>query len=940
MSLAMIRMITPTRYNISSPYQAANPLTKLEKGQVSGLVAGLEKIRRWDVGQTNWSLSEGTQAWSSRSFHEVRNLSDHDQLDRVLDVLSSMETVPSIAMYRSLLKACSRKKSLAYAYRLQDHMAAHGFDISQLLGESLVMTLMKCGGFIDALEVFQRLPQRTVTTWTAVISGYTESGQAREALRTYRWMQEEGVEPDSLTMISLLKACGSISDLDEGKRIHFEAIKHGCVRNLLVATSVLDMYAKCGSIVEAQNVFNDLLERDIVSWNAIIAAYASNGETGMSFHLYEQMLCAGICPDARTFVSMLRSCNMNGEEVENVGVGRLTRLESLQKGKHIHCEAWMRGYESNVFLGSALVSFYSRCGCIVDAQNVFDGLVQQNVVSWNALLAGYVQQSQPKKTLYLYENLLRSGVSPDNWTFVGPIQACGMLAEKEISEMPADKFIYLDIGKTIHAHACRRGFQYDNFVSSSLVSMYGKAGSTPDAQIVFSRLCQRNVVSWTAMLAAYARNGQGQKGFKLYQEMLEHSVSPNSQTLVAALQACSVLDEDAQIVESQLIKVKVFKTCKAIHAYAWKVGYQNNSYICNTLIRLYGKCGSSIDARTVFDGLLDRNLVAWNAMLATYAHDGQSEKVWELYNDMLKGSVSPNDITFLCLLQVCRNIRSLDTCKTIHRRVVSTGTLSLSVASSLIHSYSRCADMVGAQNVFESIAHPDVVIWTALIAGYAERGNCDASLHCYAKMLAANVKPDKLTFLAIIFACSHAGFVDKGVGYFICMSRDYGLTPEVEHYTAVADLLGRAGCFSSLELFLSAMPVEPNLSVWLCLLSACRKYHNISLGRMAFDNAVRLQPSNAAAYVLMSNIYAQAGVWERVQEVNALRQAADAWERNGHSWIQTEHRRCHFVVGGMSQPQEVQVLDLLLVLSSVVKQEDYSLHFTSESLWTMMPRKT
>lgn len=194
--------------------------------------------------------------------------------------------------------------------------------------------------------------------------------------------------------------------------------------------------------------------------------------------------------------------------------------------------------------------------------------------------------------------------------------------------------------------------------------------------------------------------------------------------------------------------------------------------------------------------------------------------------------------------------------------------------------------MVDAQAVFDALHKPDMVIWSTLIAGYCREGNSGAIFHKFEAMQLAGIKPDRVTFLSLLSACSHDGLVDKGIEYFELMSRDYGLSSEVKHFVSLFDLLGRAGDFRRLKGILSRMPVQPDVAVWLCLLAACRNHGNVEMGKFAYDCAVQLQPKEAAAYVLMSNIYADAGMFDSANQVDTSRQKVGAWENPGQSWLE------------------------------------------------------
>lgn len=1071
---------------------------------------------------------------SSPAADELQRLCREGQLDQALDIL---DQEGNSFMYKVFFKACNKNKALAYVNQALAYLAREGQVLAGSLGDSVVSTLARCGGLEDALRVFSSFRRKSIYSWTAIISGYTLCGQGEAGLKIYHWMKEEGVQPNSYTIVSLLKACGTTSDLERGKFVHREALKYGYEADLYVGTCLVDMYARCGNIVDAQAAFDGLPHRDVVSWNVMIASYLKHRQAEMALGLYDQMKNEETSPNDRTFVSALQACAMLAEKDRNVvGDGRCWKTIALHKGNEIYADAKKKRCHSDVFVGSTVVSMYGKIGSIVDAQHVFDELPYRNVVSWNAILAAYAQQGQAEKTLQLYEQMCREGVSPDERSLVCALQACSMLAEKETllfadgrstkarslekgSRLHADarkkgyhedvfvtstlitmygkcgsivdaeqvfrsgsqrnsvswaamlaayvaegeafaqrawqlyeemkcrgisvgdwaivsvlqacstlaesevgskfheqatkfgtiakvKAIHVDAkkterdlsaivsgflvcaytkcgsildaqllfdelpdrnamawtsiiaanvasgkedmalrlyecmweegakpysqtfvavlqacsmiavkeeyldglslktkalqkGKAVHAVVQGLGCHLDMFAGSTLVSLYGKCGSVLDAQNVFDELSERDVVAWTAMLVAYAQHGQGEAAFSLYEQMQEQGVSPDVWALVSVLQACTIVARNhADLVKTQFCNLKSLQVGRAIHAVGCWKGFEFNICFSSALIDMYGKCGSILDAENVFKGLLTPNVVAWTAMLSVYLEQGQSDKALQMYRQMEQQGLCLDEVATMSIVQACSSTGSLDLCRQIHRSFLSTATgLSPLLANTLIHAYGKCASVEDAQQLFDVLPQPDVVSWNALIAGYSRQGNYAASIQCFKDMEMVGTKPDGATFLALMSACCHSGLLDTGIGYFETMTKDHGIIPRMVHYVSMVDLLGRAGKFSELENLVSAMPMQPNLSIWLSLLSACRQYGKVSLGEQVFRSAVGLHPGHTAAYFLMSSIYAEAGLQACAEEVMDMKRNACSQKMPGQSWVGHDREAHRFPVG-------------------------------------------
>lgn len=852
---------------------------------------------------------------------ELCRYSENGQLEKALHILSCMDhqgIVPSVSGYGCLLKLCAKRKSLAQTKLVHAHLAKNGLELTRFLGEFVVSTLVKCGALEDALQLFHRLQRRTVFSWTAVISGYVGAGLCTDALLAYYCMQEQGVQPNSYTLVSLLKACGNITHLEEGKRIHDAAVEYGFMSDLVVSTSVVDMYARCGSVLDAQNVFNSLSDRDVISWNVMLSASSSGDLVEEAWSMYEQMLEEGISANGRTYVSMMQVCGIFADKEDGVVMdGRLTKAMSLQRGRSIHADAWRKGLESDVFVCNTLVSMYGKCGLIADAHDLLRRLPVRTLVSWNAMLSAYVHQGQPEEALQLYMQLLEEGVSPDDRTFVSSLQACGMVAEMEEGVLVHGEWIKgnaLGKGKAIHATAWRKGFQDDLYLGSVLASLYGKCGSIQESSMVLQGLSHRDVASWNAMLTACNQQGQAQKTWELYGQLLEEGQCPNSRTFVLVLQACGLLAETkGGVRDGALLKPEYLERVKLLHSQASMRRCDSDVFVASTLVSSYGKCGSIMDAWNVFDDLPCRNVVSWNAILEAYIQQGDGEKVIWLYEQMQVEGVSPDEISLLSVLQAVGNLGNLDVCRRVHHSVLSSeGSLSSVLGTSLVNAYGRCGSMADARGVFDALCKPDLVSWSTLISGYARVGNWEASIQAYDAMRLMRLKPDGVTFLSLLSVCSHAGLVGKGVQYFESMITEYGITPDIEHYVSMVDLLGRAGYFTHVQDLLATMPMQPSLSMWLCLLGACRKHGKVLLGQQFFKSALLIEPEDAAAYVLMASIYAQAGQWELVNNVHDLRKKAGAWKSPGQSWIRHQQGVTTFTVGDSKYINQEQLTCLLI----------------------------
>ncbi|KAJ7278093.1 hypothetical protein O6H91_06G050200 [Diphasiastrum complanatum] len=770
----------------------------------------------------------------------------------MVELMVQQTTTTPIGAYLCLLKGCSKRTALAEGKQVHALIAQSILDSNIFLANTLVHMYSKCGSVLDAHKVFSNMPQRNVYSWTAIISAYADSGQGEEAINLFQQMQRTGLAPDKVVFVVVLKACASLAALEQGKQLHSDIIKRGFQSDVIVGSTLVDMYAKCGCTDDARELFNNMSERNVVSWNAMIAGYAQNGLGKEALALYEQMKQEGVQPNNVTFVCVLSACA------------------------------------------------HSRL--VDEGRRVFDSMrkdhgVTPDVVSWSAMIAGYAQNGLGKEALALYEQMKQEDVQPNNVTFVVLLKACASLAA-------------LEQGKQLHFDIIKRGFQSDVIVGNTLVDMYAKCGCTDDARELFNNMSERNVVSWSAMIAGYAQNGLGKEALALYEQMKQEDVQPNNVTFVVLLKACASL--------------AALEQGKQLHSDIISRGFQSDVIVGSTLVDMYAKCGCTDDARELFNNMSERNVVSWSAMIAGYAQNGLGKEALALYEQMKQEGVQPDIVTFTCVLSACASLAALEQGKQLHFDIIKRGFQSdVIVGSSLVDMYGKCGCIEDARELFNSMSKRDVVSWSAMIAGYAQNGLGKEALALYEQMKQEGVQPNNITFTCILSACAHSRLVDEGRYVFDSMCKDHDVTPTKEHYVCMVDLLARAGYWADAELFINKMPIEPDSLVWMTLLGAARNHGHVEIGRRAFDLVVKLDPKNAAPYVLLSNIYAAAGRKDELAKIRNEMKDAGVKKLPGCSWIEVDKQVHAFVVGDATHPQSKEILAELDRLAGLMKEAGY-----------------
>ncbi|KAH7431896.1 hypothetical protein KP509_08G072000 [Ceratopteris richardii] len=403
----------------------------------------------------------------------------------------------------NVLKACASIGALDKGSQIHDEILGKGLTkTNQIIGTALIDMYAKCHMPIMAQEVFDMLPARDIVSWTALIAGFAKHDLGMEGLRCFDCLQDDGFHPNAVTYVCTLNACGNIKALQKGIEIHAKIEKDGMLgTNLAVGNALIDMYVKCGLISKAHEVFNRLPNQDVVSWTALIAAYAKHGDAMFALKCLDEMQLKGVAPNAVTYVCCLIACG---------------RIGDVEKGKEIHEEIVSKGLLETLALGNALVDMYANCGFLKRALEVFDILPKRDVISWNALMSGYVKYEYGIKALNCLAQMQIEGVNPDFCTLVCGLKACSI---------PGN----VGKGREIHAEISRNGFLGRNMViGSALIDMYGKCGFLEIAHEVFDGLSTPDVISWNSLIAGYAQHGYGKEAIRCFELMQKQGFTPNA----------------------------------------------------------------------------------------------------------------------------------------------------------------------------------------------------------------------------------------------------------------------------------------------------------------------------------------------------------------------------------------------------------------------------
>lgn len=748
---------------------------------------------------------------------------------------------PDRGMYVLFLKSCSVLGDIEHGRLIHEHIKQGGSRLDIFLESTVIEMYSVCGNLKEAYDVFEQMINRDVVAWGSMMSAYIYHGHFLSALRLYEDMQHEGLQPDRVIFLCILKACSSLGELALGRIIHEHAVCHSLDSHAMIGNALLDLYAKCGSLYEVSIVFDKLPAPSVVSWDIMISAYADNGLVDIAFEMFNNMKHKGLSPSNVTFICILKAC----------GSG-----PSGGKGRLIHDEIIRSGLELDAAIGNGIVDMYARCQTLDEATKVFNTLPSRNVVTWSALISGFAQSEDGLHALGLFEEMLQVGVTLDKVVFLSALKACASLQALREGWLINDKII-------------RYEYESHTAVGNSLVCMYAKCGSLEEGHKIFNTLPTKNVVSWGALIGGYAHHGEGHPALALFENMQQEGVSPDQATIVCALKACG--------------SICAAEEGRLLHDLILRSEFASDKVIGNALVDMYLKCGSLRQAQKVFDLLTTRDIVSWTTLVVGYAQHGHGYVALELYRKLQQEGLQLTRVLYLCTLQACVSMGAIGQGRLVHEEARKSGIiLDMAISNSLVELHAKWGDLEGAKQVFKELPCRDVVTWSVIMAGYASYGKCRQVTHCLEAMLEEGLEPDNMVFTAVLSACSNAGLLEESFVIFKSMIDHHGITPDLEHYSCVIDVLGRAGKLEEAFKLVHTLPIPPDDVVWQSLLANSKTYGSGRSGFLSFDQLQEMEHSNASSWD--SNEIEKAKKFVMLHEVQCIegKTMVDEWDLGGN----------------------------------------------------------
>lgn len=670
--------------------------------------------------------------------------------------------------------------------------------------------------------------------------------------------------------MSLLNNVASrVANLYHLRQLHAHLILHSLHhQNHWVAL----LLARCTCLLAPRGyvgcIFRAATYPDVRVFTSMLKYYSQIGAHTEVVLLYKLMLCHGIKPGIPFYPILIKS----------TGKASLMFQAHVVKLGHVH----------DHYIRNAIMDMYAKHGPIELAWKLFGEMTDRTTADWNVMISGYWKWGIEEEASRIFHLMADSERNIITWT--------------------------------------------------TMVTGYAKLKNLDSARMYFDKMPERSVISWNAMLSGYAQSGAAVETLRLFNDMLDSGNEPDETTWVIVISSCSSLG-DPYVAES-LVK-KLYR--KNVHSNYYvktalldmhakcgnleaaqnifdQLGVYRNSITWNAMISAYVRVGDISSARNLFEKMPERNTISWNSMIAGYAQNGESIAAIDLFKEMISRKNSrPDEVTMVSVISACGHLGALQlgnwAVSILKEHHIN---LTISGYNSMIFMYSRCGSMEDASRTFQDMATRDVVSYNSLISGYAAHGHGVKALELLSKMEEEGIRPDRITYMGVLTACSHAGLLQEGQKAFESIE-----VPDVDHYACLIDLLGRVGKLEEATKLIQSMPMAPHAGIYGSLLNASRIHKRVDLGELAAAKLFKLEPYNSGNYVLLSNIYALAGRWEDVDKVRTTMRKQGLKKSTGWSWVEHKGQMHKFIVGDRSHERSDDIYKLLKDLQVRMRKAGY-----------------
>ncbi|KAI9192826.1 hypothetical protein LWI28_028157 [Acer negundo] len=682
-------------------------------------------------------------------------------------------------------------------------------------------------------------------------------------------------------LVNLLKGAKALTQLTQ---IHAQIIVNGLQNDLSTLTKLAHKLSDFDAMCYARDLFFSVPKPDLFLFNVIIRGFSSNNMPQSSILLFTHLRKSTLLkPDKFTYSFTVSAASSWFDH----GVGVL-----------LHGQAIVDGYESDMFLGSALVDMYCRFSLVESARKVFDRIPVKDPVLYNTMISGLMKNSCFKDSIWVFWEMFRNG---GNWLDSTSVAAV-LPAVAELQE--------LRLGMGIQCLGLKLGFHDHVYVLTGLVSLYSKCGEIEKAKLLFREINRPDLICCNAMISGYSCNGETESSVMLFKKLLASGEKVKSSSIVGLIPMSFPFGH--------------LRLTDSIHSFSVKTGIVSNSSVSSALTTVYSRLNEIEIARQLFNESSEKSLASWNAMIAGYTQNGLTEQAISLFQEMQMSNVIPNPVTITSILSACAQLGALSMGKWVHGLVrIRKFESNIFVSTALIDMYAKCGSIVEARQLFDLMPEKNEVTWNAMISGYGLHGRGQEAIKLFSEMMHSGIRPTGVTFLSTLYACSHAGLVREGNEIFQYMVHDRGFKPLAEHYACMVDILGRAGQLEKALKFIKGLPVEPGPPVWGALLGACMIHKDTNLARVASEKLFELDPENVGYYVLLSNIYSAEKNYPQAASVRQVVKKRKLAKTPGCTLIEVGETPHVFTSGDRSHPQTNAIYAKLEELSGKMREAGF-----------------
>ncbi|KAL2316530.1 hypothetical protein Fmac_030406 [Flemingia macrophylla] len=750
-----------------------------------------------------------------------------------------------------------------------------------------------------ARHLLDTLPRASTAVWNTVIIGFICNHMPVEALHLYAQMKSTSDTPsDCYTFSSTLKACALTHDLIAGKALHSQFLRSQS-NSRIVYNSLLNMYSSClpPSSTHSQHdyvlkVFAVMRRRNVVAWNTLISWFVKTHRHLHALRAFHTLVTTSLTPTTVTFVNVFPA-------VPDPKTALMFYALLLKFGDN---------YVNDVFAVSAAIVMFADLGCLEYARMVFERCSKKNTEVWNSMIGGYVQNNCPLQGIDVFVRALESEQAVgDDVTLLSVITAVSQLQQ-------------IQLARQLHAFVLKSLAVSSTRVVNAIIAMYSRCSFVDTSFKVFDNMSERDAVSWNTIVSSFVQNGLDDEALMLVCEMQKQKFKIDSVTVTALLSAAS--------------NQRNSYIGRETHAYLIRHGIQFEG-MESYLIDMYGKSGLIRTSKLLFEqnSPSERDLATWNAMIAGYTQNGLSDKAILVLRETLLHEVMPNSVTLASILPACSSMGSTVFARQLHgfaiRHLLDE---NVYVGTALVDTYSKSGAISYAENVFIRSLEKNSVTYTTMIMSYGQHGMGKRALTLYGSMLRCGFKPDAVTFVAILSACSYSGLVEEGLRIFESMDKVHKIKPSIEHYCCVADMLGRVGRVVEAYEFVERLGEDGNaIEIWGSILGACKNHGYFEMGKVVAEKLLKMETEKGVAgyHVLLSNIYAEEGEWENVDKVRNQMKEKGLQKELGCSWVEVAGCVNCFVSRDEKHPHSGEIYYILDKLTLDMKDAGYKPRYNS-----------